>query len=105
MRILLDESLPRQLAGELTGHSVRTVVEMGWSSRTNGVLLRIASEQFDVLLTADRNIEFQQNITRARIGVIVLSAFNNRIESLRPLIPRVLEALEKIRPGLLIQVT
>jgi predicted nuclease of predicted toxin-antitoxin system len=104
MRILLDESLPRQLASELSGHNTQTVQRRGWSGLKNGVLLRIASSEFDVLLTGDKNLEFQQNPASLPIAVIVFLAVNNRIETLRPLIPDVLEALKTIRPGELVHV-
>ena len=62
MRILLDESLPRPLAWLLPGHEVRTVAEMGWSGTRNGPLLALATADFGVLLTADQNLEHQQNL-------------------------------------------
>ena len=65
MRILLDESLPRRLIGELPGHTVSTVTENVWSALENGELLRAAAGSFDVFLTADQNLEYQQNL-RAR---------------------------------------
>jgi predicted nuclease of predicted toxin-antitoxin system len=105
MRILLDESLPRQLASELSGHTTQTVQRRGWSGLKNGILLRTASSEFDVLLTGDKNLEFQQNPASLPIAVIVLLAVNNRIETLRPLIPAVLEALKTIRPGQLVHVS
>jgi predicted nuclease of predicted toxin-antitoxin system len=79
MRILLDESLPRQLASELSGHKTQTVQRRGWSGLENGVLLRTASSEFDVLLTGDKNLEFQQNPASLSIAVIVLLAVNNRV--------------------------
>ena len=62
MRIQLDESLPRRLRGELSGHSVSTVTQRGWSGVENGELLRVAADDFDVFLTADQNIEYQQSL-------------------------------------------
>jgi predicted nuclease of predicted toxin-antitoxin system len=103
MRVLLDESLPRKLASELTGHETQTVQKRGWSGLKNGQLLQVASREFQVLLTGDRNLEFQQNVDALPIAVIVLVAVNNRIETLRPLVPLVLEALESIRPGQLVR--
>ena len=82
MRILLDESLPRPLGRTLVGHEVSTVGDEGWISLTNGALLREAALNFDVLLTADQNIEFQQNLATLPMGVIVLVATSNRLESL-----------------------
>lgn len=104
MRILLDESLPRKLASELTGHESQTVQKRGWSGLKNGALLKAAAAEFQVLLTGDKNLEFQQNPAALPIAVIVLVAVNNRIETLRPLIPDVLEVLKTIRPGQLVRV-
>jgi len=66
MRVLLDEQLPRQLAPLLVGHEVRTVQQMGWAGLTNGELLKKAvAARFQVFLTADRNLEFQQNLRQS----------------------------------------
>ncbi len=75
MRVLLDEQLPRQLAPELIGHHVSTVQQQGWAGLKNGELLRRAGEKaFEVFVTADQNLEFQQNLSRSGVGVIVLVA-------------------------------
>jgi predicted nuclease of predicted toxin-antitoxin system len=103
VRILLDESLPRRLSRLLTDHDVRTVAEMGWSGLTNGKLLAQAATAFDVVLTADQNIEFQQNLEELPIGIIILAASSNRIESLEPLIPLVMETLPVLRPRQLVR--
>lgn len=99
MRILLDESLPRDLGRDITGHEVRTVRQAGWAGLANGDLLRRAAGQFDVLVTGDRNLEYQQNRATLPIPVIVLIAANNRIDSMRPLVPELLQALNRIGPG------
>ena len=105
MQILLDESLPRQLARELRGHIVRTVRQQGWTSLKNGELLKRArTNGFDVLVTADQNLEFQQNLAHAEIGVIVLSAPTNRIEDLLPLVSDLGDALDTIQPGQVLRV-
>lgn len=104
MRVLLDESLPRGLGKELTGHAVRTVRQAGWAGLANGNLLRRAAGQFDVLVTGDRNLEFQQDRADLPIPVVVLIAMSNRIESLRPLVPELLNALERIQPGQILNV-
>ena len=98
MRILLDESLPIEVRSELAGHEVRTVREEGWSGLKNGELLARATDQFDVVLTADRNLQYQQNLDRLPAAVVVLAAKSNRIEDLRPLIPRVLGMLSSLQP-------
>lgn len=104
MRILLDESLPRPLGLALIGHDVSTVQEESWTSLSNGALLRQAAETFDVLITADRNIEFQQNLATLPMAIIVLVADSNRLESLEPLIPDVLELLKTLSPKTLVRV-
>ena len=103
MRILLDESLPRELARDLPGHVVRTVVQMGWAGRKNGELLRLAAAEFDLLLTADRNLEHQQNLAQVGVGIAVLIGRTNRIEDLRPLLPALLAGIENVRPGQLVR--
>ena len=93
MRILLDECLPRRLKRELVGHDAKTVPEMGWASKRNGELLALAAGQFDVFLTADRNLSYQQDISSLDIAIVVLVAGSNRFEALRSLTPRLLEVL------------
>lgn len=104
MRVLLDESLPRDLGRDLTGHEVRTVRQAGWAGLANGNLLRRAAGQFDVLLTGDRSLEYQQNRETLPIPVIILIAVSNRIESLRPLVPELLQVLTRIAPGQILHV-
>ena len=105
MRVLLDESLPRQLAREIAGHDVRTVVQQRWTGSKNGWLLRAAKEAgFEVLLTADQSLEYQQNVVRAGLGVVVLKAVSNRIQDLLPLVPRLLEVLPTVQPGQAVEI-
>jgi hypothetical protein len=104
MRILLDESLPRGLGRELPGHEVQTVPQAGWAGLGNGELLRRAGERFDVLVTGDQNLEYQQNVANLPVPVVVLVAVSNRIEALRPLVPELLGVLSRIRPGELVRV-
>lgn len=104
MRILLDESLPRTLAPLLPGHEVRTVAASGWTGIQNGELLRLAADEFDVFLTADRNLAHQQNLDALPVAVVILTAPTNRIESLRPLIPALLQALQTLAPRQLVHV-
>ena len=104
MRILLDESLPVELRDELREHAVRSVQEMGWSALKNGELLRRAAELFDVFLTADQNLRYQQNLQMLPIAVAVLVAKSNRIECLKPLVPQLLSAFASLEPRTLFQV-
>ena len=103
MRILVDESVPRPFARLLVEHDVRTVTEERSSGLGNGELLRRAAESFDVLVTADQNIEFQQNLSTLPIAVIVLVASSNRLESLQPLAPELLSILESLPPKTLVR--
>lgn len=99
MRVLLDESLPHDLAAELRTHDVQTVVGVGWAGVQNGELLRRAPGQFDVFVTMDQNIPFQQNVTALRIGVVLIRARSSRMADLRPLVSALLGALDGIGPG------
>jgi predicted nuclease of predicted toxin-antitoxin system len=93
VRVLLDKCLPRRLKRELIGHDVKTAPEMGWASKRNGELLALAARNFDVFLTADRNLSYQQDVSAFDIAVMVLAARSNRLDDLRPLVPRLLEIL------------
>ena len=104
MKILLDENLPRKLTGHLVSHTCRTVVECGWSGKKNGELLGLADPQFDVLLTLDKNLPYQQNLDTKRIAVLIVRARSNRIQDLLPVIPECLAALESIKPRQVVRV-
>jgi hypothetical protein len=99
MRVLLDECVPRALRHELPGHDVKTVAEAGWAGVKNGKLLRLAADRFDVLLTVDRNLEYQQNFQGAAIAVVVVHAPSNDIAVLQPLMPQVLAAIPRAARG------
>jgi hypothetical protein len=99
VRVLLDENLPGDLAAELAGHEVAGVAELGWQGIKNSELLRRAQGRFDVLLTMDTNLEFQQNIAVSGAAILVLVARSNRMVHLRPLVPAIMAALKAVRPG------
>ena len=103
MRVLLDESLPRQLRRVLAGHEVTTVPEAGWAGKKNGELLRLAEPRFDVFVTMDRRLPFQQNLTGLRLSIVILIARSNDIADLLPLGPRLSEAVEKAEPGAVVR--
>lgn len=104
MRILLDESLPRRLSRTLAEHTVSTVVEEGWSGVQNGKLLALAAGQFDVFVTADQNLQYQQNLAALPLAVVVLVAHDNRLPTLLALIPELLECLATLSPNSLVRV-
>ena len=104
MRVLLDECVPRALRAELPGHEVKTVAESGWADVKNGALLQLAATRFDVFMTVDRNVEYQQNFSAIAIAVIVVDVASNDIDAIRPLMPKVLEALPNVKPGVVTHV-
>jgi hypothetical protein len=106
VRVLLDEQLPRQLAPYLTGHAVRTVQQQRWAGLTNGALLSQAEAAgFDLFITADQNLEFQQNLRTVGLGIVILEAASNALEDLLPLLPSMLAAMARVQPGEIIRVS
>jgi hypothetical protein len=101
MRVLLDEQLPVDLSAELRGHIVDRVAGRGWAGIKNGELLRRMRGDYDVLVTMDRRIEFQQRISILPFGVVLVRAPSNRIQDLKPLAPSILTALLASKPGLI----
>lgn len=101
MKVLLDECTPRILKREiiLHGHDCVTVQEAGWSGKKNGELLDLAEEHFDVLVTIDANIEYQQSLAGRQISLIVLLATSNRLVALAPLFSRCIRQIEDAKPG------
>jgi hypothetical protein len=99
VRVLLDECVNWRLGRDIVRHDVKTAHQMGWSTIQNGALLALASQHFDVFVTVDRNLSFQQNLNSFSISVIVIEAKTNRLADLRPLIPKLLAAIETARPG------
>lgn len=99
MRILFDQGVPKKLRRELAGHEVRTAYEAGLSDCSNGELLRAAEKEFDVLISTDSNIKYQQPLSDFDIALIVLRAFTNSLVDYLPLVPRLLETLQTITSG------
>ena len=104
MRVLLDESVPRQLAPLLRGHEVTTVQRLGWAGTRNGELLRRASQEFQVLVTGDQGFQFQQNLAGVNLGVVIIAARDNRVETVVGLAERVLEAVNLVQPGQIVRI-
>ena len=99
MRIFLDECVDWRLSRELAGHETATARQMGWASIENGELLALASQQFDVFVTVDRNLSSQQNLSGLRIAVVVLRAPTNRLADLKLLVPKLLASIRSAPPG------
>ena len=98
MRILLDECLPRKLARELIGHQVVTVAQAGWSGIKNGDLLRRAAGRYEALITVDERFAEGEAVSSSLV-LLTLSASSNRLESLKPLVPAILEVLARTPRG------
>ncbi len=99
MKLLLDECVDQRLAAEIQGHAVKTVPEMGWASFKNGQLLSLAQSDFDVFITVDRNLPYQQSLPKFNIAVVILQAPTNRLADLKPLVPRLLAELQTAPVG------
>ena len=99
MRVLLDENLPHDLIEALEGHSVSTVQGLGWAGIKNGDLLKRASGLIDALVTMDRKLEHEHDLSVLTFGVVVVRARSNRVSDLLPLVPRLLSALNRVGPG------
>ena len=100
MKLLLDECTPKRLRNDFHSHDVQTVDEVGLKGALNGELLRAAiAQQFDVLITVDRRIPFQQNLSQFDIAVIILVARPCRYAQLKMLVPQAIVVLETIKAG------
>jgi predicted nuclease of predicted toxin-antitoxin system len=105
MRVLVDECAPRAVKKHLTNqdHDCRTVQECGWSGKRNGELLSVAEAAFDVLVTVDTNLRYQQNLTGRKIAIVILLAPSNRLEHLQQHFSDLALSIEKIKPGQIVQ--
>lgn len=99
MRVLLDECVDARLAASLATVDVRTVADQGWLGISNGQLLALAAVEFDVFVTVDRNLPFQQHLPKFEIAVIPLRAKTNRIDDLVRLVPDLLSAMPSAKKG------
>lgn len=94
MKILLDECAPQRLQTLIAGHEVITVPDAGWAGIKNGELLEKAAALFDLFLTVDRNLAFQQDSSSLPIPVVVLKSTSTKFRDLAPLVPRLLQLLK-----------
>lgn len=106
MRILLDEQLDWRLARLFSQtHEVRSVRGMGWTGMRNGDLLTAAEQEFDVFVTMDRNLEYQQHLLRYNLAVILLVSTSNRLEDTKGAVPEIEDVLDAgVKPGRLYHV-
>jgi len=106
MKVLIDECAPKALRVALaaSGFDCTTVQEAGWSGKENGELLALADASFDVVVTIDRNLRYQQNLTGRKIALLIVRARSNRVVDLEPHFPACAEALQTIQPGTVVEV-
>lgn len=103
-KILLDHCIPKPLKRELISDAVTHISELNWQKFADRELLSLADKNFDVFITVDRNIFFQQNLAPHKIAIVVLIARSNRLEALQPLISKLIAALNVIQPGDFIEI-
>jgi hypothetical protein len=99
VRILLDECVDWRLGRDLGGHDVTAVPAIGWAGIRNGRLLALTQDTFDVLVTVDRKLPLQHDLTQFNVAVVVLRARSNRLADLRTLVPQLLAALASAPKG------
>ncbi len=105
MRILIDECIDERFRNYFPGHDCQTARYAGLAGLANGELLKAAeSSRFDVFITADQGIEYQQNLTARNIAIIVLRAKSNRLQDLLPHVPSCLGQIQTIQPGQIIRI-
>lgn len=105
MRVFLDHCLPKRLLRLLPEHEVKTAYQMGWAAKKNGELLMLVEGDFDVFITVDQNLRYQQNLASSQLRVIILIAASNQYDDLAPLIPQVEKMLADISPGSVVEVS
>lgn len=99
MKVIVDECVDWRFVREIIGHDVKTARQMGWSTIKNGELLELAAKEFEVFVTVDRNLSFQQNLAAFEIAVIILRAPSNRLADLEPLVPELLASIPSAKRG------
>ena len=108
IKILLDECLPKKLKYRIEeldpDFFAKTVPEVGWASISNGKLLEKAEEEFDVFVTSDRNLSFQQSIETSKVQIVLLKASTNIYEDLLPLVDKLAPVIKAHTPGQFIEI-
>jgi predicted nuclease of predicted toxin-antitoxin system len=103
MRILFDQGTPVPLRDHLSGHIIETAFELGWSTLENGALLAAAENSFDLLITTDQKLRYQQDLVGRKLGILVI--MTTSWPRIQKSIPQILEAIERTGPGALIEIT
>ena len=106
MKLLFDECVSRKVKFLFAdgGHECETVRDAGFSGKENGELIALADEHFDVLVTIDKNIRYQQNMTGRNIAILIIRPASNDLDDIRPHVPNALVALQSLKPGQILEV-
>ena len=105
MRVLIDECIDERFRNALSPFECQTARYAGFAGLKNGELLAAAEEaKFDVFLTVDQGLEYQQNLATRKIGIIILLAKSNRLKDLLPLVPACLSGIESVGPGQILKI-
>jgi len=102
MKIILDECVPGLIRTALPHHDIVTVQYKGWSGIKNGELLRRVAAEFDIFVTSDQNLRYQQNLSQFEIALVVLPS--NQVPAVKAVLPEIDEALKRIKPSELIEI-
>ena len=102
MKILLDESVPHVVQTRLSHLDIRTVQDVGWAGIKNGELLRRAETEFNVFVTADQQLRYQQNLSGRTLAIIVLPT--NQVRTVVSLLPAIEESLKRVQPGVFLTI-
>jgi predicted nuclease of predicted toxin-antitoxin system len=106
MKLLFDECVPWKVKFLFAdgGHECETVRDAGFSGKENGELLALAEGRFDVFVTIDKNLRYQQNMTGRNIAILIIRPASNDLDDIRPLVPNALLALQSLKPGQVFEV-
>ncbi|MBS1701549.1 MAG: hypothetical protein JST12_07805 [Armatimonadetes bacterium] len=105
MRVLLDNCVDRRFAKLLTNHEVIHAREMGWAELSNGILIKEAeSNEFDVMITVDKNLQYQQSLVGRKLSIITLNSLFVDFRAIEPLAPSVLQILQSIESGSFVKI-
>jgi len=102
LKILLDESVPHVVQTLLSHLAIRTVQDMGWTGTKNGELLRRAEAEFEVFVTADQQLRYQQNLSGRKLAIIVIPT--NQVRSVVALLPKIEESMKQAQPGTYLEI-
>lgn len=97
MKIIIDECVPHLVKKRLPERQIKTVQEMGWAGEKNGELLKLVEAKFDVFITSDKNLRYQQNLKSRTVAILLLPS--NQVPIIQNLLPEIDEALQMIKPS------